>query len=98
MNPMISTQLKQITGYIEELRDELDRANTQSKTLSKARDELQKKSWAQAKELAVFKEGMDDLAELRKENEELNALNDNFEQRLRRILADLRSLAFEYHP
>ena len=98
MNAMVATQLKQIAGLIEQLREELERANKQADTLTEARDDLQKKSWAQAKELSVFKEGIEDLADLRRENEELNEQSSEFEQRLRRILTYVRSLAVEYHP
>lgn len=98
MNAMVATQLKQIAVYVGKLRKELERTNKQTDTLTKARDDLQKQSWAKDKKLAVFKEGIEDLVELRNENEELNEQNDEFEQRLRRILTYVRALAVEYHP
>lgn len=98
MNAMIGSQIKQIEGYVGQLREAIEAANKQIDALSEARDELQKKSWAQAKEIAAYKEGLEEIAHLREENEALNKLAGDFEPRLRRILAQIRSLAVEYHP
>jgi peptidoglycan hydrolase CwlO-like protein len=96
MNPLIAQRIKQITKGIEDLRSELLETQEQVKSLTDSRNELQKKNWALAKEIAVFKERIEDLTELKEQNARLLAKVSEFEERLRRILAYTETLETEF--
>jgi uncharacterized phage infection (PIP) family protein YhgE len=96
MNPLIAQRIKQIVKGIEDLKDELLETQEQLKTLAESRNELQRKNWAQAKEIAVFKERIEDLTALKTQNDRLVAKTAEFEERLRRILAHAETLESEF--
>ncbi len=96
MNPHISQKVRQIAEGIEDLKMELLRAQEQMEKLAEARNELQKKFWAQAKELAVYKERLDEVEQMRAENERLVALTKEFGERLHRILEYTERLEAEF--
>jgi succinate dehydrogenase/fumarate reductase flavoprotein subunit len=86
MNPLVAQQIKQIAKGIEDLRRELAEAREEIERLTRARDDLQRRSWAQARETALYKAQLEDLAELKRENKRLTDLCQDFQQRLHRIL------------
>ncbi len=96
MNPLIAQRIKQITKGIEELKGELLEAQQQIEDLSEARSELQKKCWAQAKEIAVFKERVEELAPLKEQNAQYRKQLAEFEQRLKHVLSQTESLEAEF--
>jgi len=96
MNPLIVQRVKQITKGIEDLKAELVESQRQLEELGKARDDLQKKFWAQAKEIAVFKERVEELGTLREQNAALLEKIAGFEQRLGRILKHADTLETEF--
>jgi methyl-accepting chemotaxis protein len=98
MNPLVSQKIKQITKAVEDLKGELIEAQEQLENLTEIRNELQKKNWAQAKEIAVFKERLDELTDLRHENKRLIERIQEFEQRLQRILEYAEALEAEFRP
>ena len=98
MNPLVSQKIKQITKAVEDLKGELIEAQEQLENLTEIRNELQKKNWAQAKEIAVFKERLDELTDLRHENKRLIDRIQEFEQRLQRILEYAEALEAEFRP
>ena len=98
MNPLVSQKIKQITKAVEDLKGELIEAQEQLENLTEIRNELQKKNWGQAKEIAVFKERLDELTDLRHENKRLIERIQEFEQRLQRILEYAEALEAEFRP
>jgi chromosome segregation ATPase len=96
MNPLVAQRIKQITKGIEELKAELLEAQRQIADLSEARNELQRKCWAQAKEIAVFKERVEELAPLKEQNALLLKQITDFEERLKRVLAQTENLEMEF--
>lgn len=97
MNPLIIQRVKQITKGIEDLKAELVESQRQLEELGKARDELQKRFWAQAKEIAVFKERVEELSVLREQNAHLLEKMAGFEKRLTRVLKQTDNLEAEFH-
>jgi Mg2+ and Co2+ transporter CorA len=98
MNPLVVQKIKQITKAIEDLKAELMEAQEQLENLTEVRNELQKKNWTQAKEIAVFKERLEELTDLRHENKRLIEHIQEFEQRLQRILEYAEALEAEFRP
>ena len=96
MNPLIAQRIKQIIKGIEDLKAELVETQEQVKNLTESRNELQKKNWAEAKEIAVFKERIEEVTELKEQNARLLAKTSEFEERLRRILAYTETLESEF--
>ena len=96
MNPLIAQRIKQIIKGIEDLKAELVETQEQVKNLTESRNELQKKNWAEAKEIAVFKERIEEVTELKEQNARLLAKVSEFEERLRRILAYTETLESEF--
>ena len=96
MNPLIAQRIKQIVKGIEDLKTELVETQEQVKNLTESRNELQKKNWALAKEIAVFKERIEEVTELKEQNARLLAKTSEFEERLRRILAYTETLESEF--
>ena len=96
MNPLITQRVKQVVKGIEDLKAELAESQRQLDELGKARDELQKKLWAQAKEIAVFRERVEELATLRAQNALLLDKMAGLEQRLARILKHADALEAEF--
>jgi len=96
MNPLIAQRVKQIIKGIEDLKAELAETQEQVKNLTESRNELQKKNWAEAKEIAVFKERIEEVTELKEQNARLLAKVSEFEERLRRILAYTETLESEF--
>jgi peptidoglycan hydrolase CwlO-like protein len=96
MNPLIAQRVKQIVKGIEDLKAELLETQEQVKNLTESRNELQKKNWAEAKEIAVFKERIEEVTELKEQNARLLAKVSEFEERLRRILAYTETLESEF--
>ena len=96
MNPLIAQRIKQIIKGIEDLKAELAETQEQVKNLTESRNELQKKNWAEAKEIAVFKERIEEVTELKEQNARLLAKVSEFEERLRRILAYTETLESEF--
>ena len=96
MNSLIAQRIKQITKGIEDLKAELLEAQQQLEGLAEARNELQKKCWAQAKEISVFKERLEELGPLKDQNAQLLERISEFEERLRRILSHTETLEAEF--
>ena len=96
MNPLIIQRVKQITKGIEGLKAELAEAQEQIEELEAARNDLQKKCWAQAKEIAVFKERTEELGPLRERNAALLEKIAGIEERLHRILRHAEALEAEF--
>jgi peptidoglycan hydrolase CwlO-like protein len=96
MNPLIAQRIKQIIKGIEDLKAELVETQEQVKNLTESRNELQKKNWAEAKEIAVFRERIEEVTELKEQNARLLAKVSEFEERLRRILAYTETLESEF--
>ena len=96
MHPLIKQQIKQVAKGLDDLKAELARTREQLEAVTAAKDELQKKSWAQAKELALHKQELEELAGLRRENKRLAELRGEFEERLRRILDYSEALGAEF--
>ena len=96
MNPLVAQRIKQIVQGIEDLKTELLETQEQMKNLAESKSELQKKNWAQAKEISLFKERVEELAALKTQNERLVAKTAEFEERLRRILAQTETLETEF--
>jgi chromosome segregation ATPase len=98
MNPLIGQRVKQITKGIEGLKAELTEAQQQLEDLAEARNELQKKCWAQAKEIAMFKERLEELGPLKEQNAQVLERLAELEERLRRVLSQTEALEAEFHP
>jgi len=96
MNPLIAQRIKQIIKGIDDLKVELVETQEQVKNLTESRNELQKKNWAEAKEIAVFRERIEEVTELKEQNARLLAKVSEFEERLRRILAYTETLESEF--
>jgi peptidoglycan hydrolase CwlO-like protein len=96
MNPLIAQRIKQIIKGIEDLKAELVETQEQVKNLTESRNELQKKNWAEAKEIAVFRERIEEVTELKEQNARLLAKVSECEERLRRILAYTETLESEF--
>lgn len=93
MKPALADRLKQINVCLDELRTRVQNADEQLQTLTKSREELQKKAWSQSRELHVLREQIDEFPEIKRINEEYRAMNAEFEKRLRDILGYTRALA-----
>ena len=96
MNPLIIQRIKQINKGIEDLKAELSEAQRQLEDLAEARNTLQKKCWAQAKETAVFRERIEELGPLKEQNARLLEQVSEFDERLRRILSHTETLEAEF--
>lgn len=95
MNPLLAQQVKQIIRDIKDLKADLREAQQQLERVTTARDELQQRFWTQAKELALFKERMEEFTALKADNERYKKMQEEIEQRLNRILEYTESLAGE---
>ena len=98
MNPLVAQRARQIAKGIEDLKAELALAQDQLESMTEVRDETQKKSWSQAKEMAVLKERVDELLALREDNERLVKQMETLEERLRRVLGVVETLESEFRP
>ncbi|HNR35828.1 MAG TPA: hypothetical protein PKO36_11655 [Candidatus Hydrogenedentes bacterium] len=95
MNPLLAQQIKQILRDIKDLKTDLHETQRQLKKITAARDEMQTRLWSQSKELAVFKERMDEYATLKLENDRHKAMQEEIEQRLAKILEYTEALTAE---
>lgn len=95
MNPLLAQQVKQILRDIKDMKADLRETQAQLEKVAAARDDLQTRFWSQAKELAVFKERMDEFVTLKSENERYKAMQQEIEDRLNRILEYTEALAAE---
>ncbi len=95
MNPLLAQQVKQIIRDIKDLKSDLREANEQLERITVARDDLQTRFWSQSKELAIFKERMDEFATLKSDNERYKVIQEEIEQRLARILEYTEALTAE---
>ena len=98
MNPMVAQHLKQVKEGVEDLCALLAETSEQIAHQTEAREELRKQHWTQAKEIAILKEGQDELAGLRRENDRLHGQTKEIAERLRRILRCTRALSEEFPP
>jgi len=98
MNPLVAQRVRQIAKGIEDLKAELVLTREQLESMTEVRDEMQKKSWSQAKEMAVLKERVDELLALREDNERLAKQMEKLEERLRRVLGVVDTLEGEFRP
>ena len=96
MNPLVAEQLKQIRQGVQDLCAILAQADEEVVRQTQARDRLQQLQWSQSKQIAVLKEGQEELPFLRKQNDELTKQCDEIRARLKRILQYTRALGDEY--
>ncbi|MCX5759563.1 MAG: hypothetical protein NTU83_13885 [Candidatus Hydrogenedentes bacterium] len=95
MNPLLAQQVKQIIRDIEDLKGDLRETREQLEHVTAGRDDLQTRFWTQAKELALFKERMDEFATLKSDNERYKSMQEEIAQRLARILEYTEALTAE---
>lgn len=98
MNRLVSQQIKQLAKNIEKLRDALSSTGEQLDSVTKARDELQRKTWTQARELALLRGGLDDVGRMRDENETLRTAVAEVKMRLRSVQGQVRGLETHLRP
>ena len=55
MNPMVARQIKELESQIEELRRQLTHAREQFEAMSASREDIQKKTWSQSREVHVLR-------------------------------------------
>ena len=98
MNRIIAQQLKEIARTVEDLKKAAALEQERVAALAKSRDDLQRKLWSQTKEAHVFKDHLEVIPELRRENEQFREVRAELETRLREILACTRALSTEFRP
>jgi hypothetical protein len=96
MNPMAAQLLKEIATNIDDIRIELARAREQVETVTKAKDDLQRRTWGQSREVHVLQERLEEFAEMKAENERFQKTRGEIEERLRRILKSTQALSAEF--
>lgn len=96
MNPMVGEQLKRLKRAIDGLADILADTNAKLAKQTQAREELQKTSWAQSREIAVLKQGQGELPELRRENRRLCKLHEELRERLMQVQRHIDALSDEF--
>ena len=98
MNPLVAQQLKQISSHVEELRDTLAKAYEQLDSVTETRDELQKRLWGYAREIALLKGNLEGVADMREENARLHQTIDELTERLRVVQHHVRGLGAHLRP
>lgn len=98
MNPLVAQQVKLIVEGIEDLKAELGEVRKQLDEMTRLRNDLQRNNWALGKEIAVYKERLEALAEIKIQNQRLTDQSAEFEERLQRILSCADTLRADLQP
>ena len=92
MNPLITQQLRQVHGFIEELRETIDSYQGDLKEKKQAYIGLTQEYWSRGSKIAVLDQNTKEFQDLSEENERLRNQNAEFRQHLERILTYTKAL------
>ncbi|HNZ47343.1 MAG TPA: hypothetical protein PLZ53_09035 [Candidatus Hydrogenedentes bacterium] len=93
MNQFLQNYIEQINVLADQLEKTLTSYGTQLASSRIKNEEDQKEKWMMARKIKTMEENLDNLAELKQENEELRQKNMQAAEHAKRILILTKSLA-----